>query len=46
MLWYYPLAGQNFDAIEVEVPGTVENMDELTNDIWIFDVNEESSCQA
>ncbi len=33
MLWYYPLAGQNFDAVEVDVPGGVEDMDELANDI-------------
>ena len=38
MLWYYPLAGQNFDAVEVDVPGGVEDMDELANDIWIFDI--------
>ena len=35
MLWYYPLAGQNFDAIELEVPGTVEDVDKLALGIGI-----------
>ena len=32
-------------AADGHAVGTVEDVDKLANDIWIFDVNEESSCQ-